>query len=105
VDITHPNANEQAKAVYQALEEIDAAHIPVLVALNKIDKLSDPEKARQSLVDFPHAVALSAVTGDGILDLLNATNEQLFENYLSVSVLLPYEEDLISIFHYRAGED
>lgn len=100
VDITHPNANEQAKAVYQALEEIDAAHIPVLVALNKIDKLPDPKKARQSLVDFPHAVALSAVTGDGILDLLNATNEQLFENYLSVSVLLPYEEgNLISIFH------
>jgi len=35
VDITHPNAAAQAKAVYQTLEEIEADHIPVLNALNK----------------------------------------------------------------------
>lgn len=100
VDITHPNAQEQAKAVYQTLEEIEADHIPVLVALNKIDKLQDPRKARQTLADFPHAVAISAITGEGITDLLKATSEQLFENYIPVSVLLPYEEgNLISMFH------
>lgn len=100
VDITHPNAQEQAKAVYQTLEEIEADHIPVLVALNKIDKLQDPRKARQTLADFPHTVAISAITGEGITDLLKATSEQLFENYIPVSVLLPYEEgNLISMFH------
>jgi GTP-binding protein HflX len=47
IDITHPNASAQAKAVYQTLEEIEADHIPVLNALNKIDRLNNPEKARQ----------------------------------------------------------
>src|SRR3990172_6959442 len=40
VDITHVNAQAQAKAVYQTLIEIEADHIPVLIALNKIDQLS-----------------------------------------------------------------
>ena len=45
VDVTHPNAHAQAEAVLQTLNEIDAGHIPILTALNKIDLLPDPESA------------------------------------------------------------
>ena len=68
VDVTHVNAHAQAKAVYQTLEDIEADHIPVLVALNKIDLLNDSDGARNSLDAFPNAVAISALTGDGIGD-------------------------------------
>jgi len=106
VDVTHVNAQAQAKAVYQTLKEIEADHIPVVIALNKIDQLSNPEKARQTLVNFPHAVAISALTGEGVADLLQAVSEQLFENFVQIKVLLPYEEGgLISIFHEQGQVD
>ena len=100
VDVTHPNAQEQARAVYQTLEEIEADHIPVLVALNKIDQLPNREYAQLALEDYPSAVAISALTRQGLPDLLKAVSEQLFENLEEISVWLPYDEGgLISQFH------
>ena len=100
VDVTHLNAQAQAKAVYQTLEEIEADHIPVLIALNKIDMLDDTDGAMKALESFPNAVAISALTGEGIKDLLNGINGILFENYVDVALFLPYSEGgLISMFH------
>jgi len=100
VDVTHANAQEQAEAVYQTLAEIEADHIPTLTVLNKIDLLPDPERARQALAVFPKSVAISALTGEGITDLLDLINEHLYETYTPVLVRLPYQEGgLIAAFH------
>jgi GTPase len=100
VDITHPSAKAQANAVHQTLVEIEADHIPMLVAMNKIDLLSDPERARQTLEGFPNSVAISALTGGGINDLLLAAKEYLYENLQQIVVRLPYDEGgLIALFH------
>jgi len=100
VDVTHANAQQQAEAVYQTLAEIEGDHIPVLTALNKIDLLADSEKARQALVYFPNSVAISALTGEGIPDLLALINSNLYETYTPVLVRLPYQEGgLIAAFH------
>lgn len=100
VDITHVNARAQAIAVHHTLEEIGADHIPMVTALNKIDLLSDSEKAQQILASFPNSVAISAVTGVGIEDLLTLVSKSLYELYRPVRVKLPYEEgSLIATFH------
>jgi GTP-binding protein HflX len=100
VDITHPNAQAQAKAVHMTLEEIGAGHIPVLVALNKIDLLLDPERAKRILDAFPNAVAMSALTGENITELLATAGQILYESFESISVRLPYKEGaLIALFH------
>ena len=100
VDITHPNAGAQSKSVEKTLEDIGAGHIPVITALNKIDRLPDPQAARSSLADFADAVALSALKGTGVTDLIHAVEEQLFETYTPIKVKLPYTEgQLISLFH------
>jgi GTP-binding protein HflX len=100
VDVTHHNAHAQSRAVFHTLEEIQADHIPVISALNKIDLLEDSDGARRALEDFPNAVAISALTGEGVNDLLKSINELLFENYVQVSLWLPYKEGgLISLFH------
>jgi GTP-binding protein HflX len=100
VDVTHVNAQAQARAVYQTLEEIGADNIPILIALNKIDLLNDPERAQQNLAGFANSVAISALTGKGISDLLSSINDQLFENFVDIEVWLPYSEGgLISMFH------
>lgn len=100
VDVTHSNAEAQADAVYQTLAEIEADHIPALTVLNKIDLLPDSEKARQALSLFPNSVAISALTGEGIPDLLDFINGHLYEMYTPVLVRLPYQEGgLIAAFH------
>jgi GTP-binding protein HflX len=106
VDVTHLNAQAQAKAVYQTLVEIEADHIPVLIALNKIDLLNDTSNARKSLEYFPNSVAISALTSEGIDDLLRSVNSILFENFVDVSIWLPYKEGgLISLFHEQGHVD
>ena len=100
VDVTHPSAHAQSRAVFQTLEEIKADHIPVISALNKIDLLENSDSARKALENYPNAVAISALTGEGVEDLLNSVNQLLFENFVSVSLWLPYREGaLISMFH------
>ncbi len=70
------------------------------MALNKIDRLNDPERARQVLSNFPSSVAISALTGEGIGDLLEVVSDNLYENYPAITVRLPYDEGgLIALFH------
>lgn len=100
IDVTHPNTEAQAEAVHQTLIEIQADHVPVLAVLNKIDCLSDPVRARQSLSGFQSAVAISALAGIGIPDLLNAVSSQLYEKFTPITVRLPYQQGgLIALFH------
>ena len=106
VDITHPEAQAQVRAVHSTLSEIDADNIPILTALNKIDRLSDPEKARASLANFPNSVAVSALTGEGLDDLLKLVNDNLFEAFNYLTVFLPYSEGgLIALFHEQGQID
>ena len=100
IDVTHPNAKAQSQAVEETLEEIGAGKVPVITALNKIDRLHDPEMARAALAEFADSVAISAQSGLGINDLVRAIENQLFETYISVKLRLPYQQgQLISLFH------
>lgn len=100
VDISHPNAMNQAQAVQQTLEEIEASHVPIITVLNKIDRLLDSAAARRVVEHFPQAVAISARTGDGISDLLERIHNGLYETLTPTLVRLPYQQgQLISLFH------
>ncbi len=106
VDVSHPHALSQAEAVHATLADIDADEISVIPVLNKIDRLSDPEQAQQSLESFPGAVAISALRGDGINDLLETIQNKLFESFEMITVELPYSEGgLISLFHEEGQVD
>ncbi|MCP4142792.1 MAG: GTPase HflX [Chloroflexi bacterium] len=100
VDISHPNALNHFEAVEETLEDIDAAHIPVLTALNKIDLLSNQETAQETLENYPRAIAVSARKKIGIPELKKLLQKSLYETYTPILVRLPYQQgNLISIFH------
>ena len=100
VDITHPNAQEQARAVEETLAELDIADVPVIVALNKIDRLPDPASARRAASQTPDTVAISAARRVGIDDLLARVEQVLYESLVPMRVRLPYRAgDLIALFH------
>jgi GTP-binding protein HflX len=100
VDITHINASAQARSVQETLVDIDAGDIPIITAFNKIDRLKDPESAIAALDEFPNTYPISAKTGQGIEELLEAIERELFESYLELDVRIPFSEgQLISMFH------
>lgn len=100
VDISHPNALNQFQAVQETLKEIDAGHIPVVTALNKADRLKQPDNARAILKNYTKAVAISALNGNGIPELLHLVRQELYESLLPIHVRLPYQQGaLISLFH------
>ena len=104
VDISHPNAMNQFKSVQETLEKIDAKHIPMVTALNKVDRLRDPESAMGVAEKYSKSVAISAAEGSGIKDLLKIIQEELYETYTFIRVKLPYQQGaLISLFH-EAGQ-
>ncbi|MGA9397600.1 MAG: GTPase HflX [Anaerolineaceae bacterium] len=106
IDISHPNALAQAEAVHQTLKEIDAAGIPTISVLNKIDRLPDPQLAVDKMKNYPNAVAISALKQIGIDVLLKRIESELFEHMLPVKVRLPYKEgQLISLFHDQGQVD
>jgi len=104
VDISHHNAMNQFEAVQETLDKIDAHHIPVVTALNKVDQLRDPESAKEAIKGFSKSVTISALDGSGIKELLRVIHEELYEKYSPIRVRLPYQQGaLISLFH-EAGQ-
>jgi len=104
VDISHPNALNHFEAVEETLSEIEAEHIPVITALNKIDLLNAQETAQQTLELYPRAIAVSAQEKIGIVELKTLLQKSLYETYTPILVRLPYQQgNLISIFH-EAGQ-
>lgn len=99
VDITHPKAVEQSKAAALILEELGAGDKPTIMALNKIDKLAEPESS-DLLSEFDNRVAVSAAQGAGLEKLLLKVEEILQCSMISVKVKLPYREaQLVALFH------
>lgn len=106
VDVTHPNVHAQAEAVLETLEDIEAEHVPILTVLNKIDRLDDPEAAQEALKDFEDAVAISALHGQGLDEMLAAVGRKLYETLSPIEVLLPYDQGaLIALFHEQGQVD
>jgi GTP-binding protein HflX len=85
------------------LEEIDVHGLPVVTALNKIDTLADPQIVYELLDDFERAVAISALTGQGVPTLLKVLEDRLRERLSPISVTLPYAEG--RLITWNCGEN
>ena len=106
VDISHPNALNQFQSVQATLDEIGAGHILTVTALNKIDLLSRPELARETVRSYPKAVAISSKRSIGLSELLDLVKQELYERYMPILVRLPYRQGaLISLFHETGQVD
>ena len=106
VDVTHPNAAEQIEAVEDTLAELEVDHLPMVVALNKADKLSNHEDVLQELDLAAPATLVSAKTGKGIDELLIMVEAAMVQLLQPIEVHLPYDRgDLLSLFYERGQVD
>jgi GTP-binding protein HflX len=78
-------------AVESVLAEIHADEVPLELVLNKIDRV-DPLRRRRLANRFPHALQISAATGEGIDRMRERIAERFADRFEEVRLLLPYDE-------------
>jgi GTP-binding protein HflX len=106
VDATHPQAAAQMESVQDTLAELQVDMLPTVVALNKVDRLSDPETVKELTSDEQISVPISALTGYGMEPLLEAVEETLIKTWVRIEVVIPYQEGaLVSLFHEEGAID
>ena len=76
VDVSDPHFEEHMKAVDAILHDLDLGRVPKLVVFNKADRLGNGSEWLASLTHRHHAVAVSALRGEG-LDRLVETADRL----------------------------
>jgi GTP-binding protein HflX len=102
VDITHPHVMNQVLTVEETLAELDATGKPVVTALNKIDRLENLAEVRNQLQEFPNSAAVSALTGQGISELLACVEQVFLDSMVSIDAVIPYSRgDLVALVHEK----
>lgn len=103
VDISHPQAAEQIESVNLVLAEIGAAAKPTLMVFNKIDQLAGTVAAVMR-EKFPHAVCISAKTGEGIAPLLAEIGTQLRPIREFLDLKVPLEKAAVLARIHAVGQ-
>ncbi len=99
VDGSHADPEGQIAAVRAVFADIGATGIPEVVVVNKCD-LADPDVLRRLERREKHVVLVSALTGEGLPELLQVLEDEVPRLSTLVSVLLPYSEGgLVSRIH------
>jgi GTP-binding protein HflX len=101
VDGSAPDPQGNIDAVRAVMNEIGAAAVPELLVFNKADR---GDGARHLAERHPGSVAVSAVTGDGIDDLLTAIADRVRTLTVVTELLIPFERgDALAAVH-REGQ-
>ena len=103
-DASSPEVEHQIDAVREVLAEIGAAGIPEVLALNKIDRLSQTERARVTSRIDGDALAISAVTDEHLERLMERIEDALPRFPVDVTILVPYGREDVTAMLYRNAE-
>jgi GTP-binding protein HflX len=102
VEGSAPDPQEQIDAVNAVLGEIGAGDVPQLLVVNKADL--DPDGAARLAASHHGAVAISAVTGEGLDALLLAVADRLRSMSTVLELQVPFDRgDVLAAVH-REGE-
>jgi GTP-binding protein HflX len=103
-DISHPQAEEQIAAVNSVLNEIGAGEKPTIMVFNKMDKLNGNGALHRLQEKFPHAVGISAMTGEGISTLLAELGTQLRPIREFLELRIPHEQSAVIARLHEIGQ-
>lgn len=102
VDGSDPDPEGQLSAVRKVLADIDAHKIPELVVINKADA-ADPFVIDRLKLREKNSIAVSALTGDGIPELIALIEAQLPFPQIDIKATIPYDRGDLLARAYREG--
>jgi len=101
LDASDPDVEVQYETTMSVIQDLGAGEIPKLTVLNKSDKADAPESLDRLQKIYPDSVAVSAVTGDGLPQMLKQMESVLAGNFQRYS--FPQNRtDLAALLH-RSG--
>ena len=103
VDAAGPDPEGQIGAVRSTLSGIGSDGVPELLVLNKTDT-APPQALRRLAARHPEAVAVSAVTGEGVERLVDEIDVRLQRESVDLEVLIPYDRGDLPAALHRVGE-
>jgi len=103
-DASSPELANQIDAVREVLVEIGAGRIPEVLALNKVDRLSETERARVASRIDGDALPISAVTGENLDRLMQRIEDALPRFPVDVRILVPWGREDVTAMLYRNAE-
>ena len=103
IDVSAESRERLMEDVGVVLEEIGAGDLPQLLVFNKIDLAELPARVQRDEQGRPVAVYVSAQTGEGIVDLLEAIRERLAPDIFSGNVHLSSADGRLRAALYELG--
>ncbi len=103
VDLSHPRVEEQMAAVDEVIKELDAFGKQTLIVFNKIDRLENAGLAERYRQRFPGSVAISARTGRGVEELVEALQSALSAWRLRSRFRVPMSDSNLIAEIHRVG--
>ncbi len=88
-DCSDPECEEQLEVTEKLLDELGCTGTPVVIALNKCDR---PDCNTGLMLRNKNAVKISALTSEGVDDLLAAVSKALPPTRMRVKMLIPYSD-------------
>ncbi|MFN2475607.1 MAG: GTPase HflX [Chthoniobacterales bacterium] len=103
VDLSHPRVDEQIEAVHAVLKELGADGKQTLLVFNKVDALTSPDLVEAYGNRFPRSVAISARTGEGVVNLVQTLQDEISSWRLRLQFRLPADESSLLAEIHRVG--
>jgi GTP-binding protein HflX len=85
-DASNPEVLEQISAVYKVLQELQIDEKDTLLVLNKCDRVAGRSDLSRIFARYPHAIPISAATGDGLRNLQHAVSEALSRSFADLDI-------------------
>lgn len=92
VDVSRPVFDRDVEVVEEVLKSIGADGIPRVMLLNKVDLLGDQFPMHMARKLFPDALAVSAVTGEGLDGLKETLRTVLFPDPVQAILEIPISQ-------------
>src|SRR5437667_5491247 len=103
VDLSHPRVDDQMEAVEGVIKELNAFGKQTVIVFNKIDKLQNRETVDTYVKRFSGSVAISARTGEGVNNLVQALQDALSAWRLRSRFRIPASESALIAEIHRVG--
>jgi len=101
VDGSHPDPQEQIRAVRAVIKDVGGGDIPEIIAINKAD-IAAPEVLMRILREESNSFAFSARTGFGLETLVKAIETSLPRPRVEITAVIPFSRgELVSVIHER----
>lgn len=85
-DASSPLVDAQIAAVRDVLAELGVDEKDTLLVLNKVDAIADPAVRRAVMARYPHAICISARTGEGLPVLARTVSDTLGRGFRDIDV-------------------